>query len=49
MAAWPSGDAVTTALATLAVDSRCVLGEGILWCDRRRVLYWTDILAAELQ
>lgn len=48
MAAWPSGDAVTTALATLAVDSRCALGEGILWCDRRRVLYWTDILAAEL-
>lgn len=48
MAAWPSGDAVTTALATLAVDSRCTLGEGILWCDRRRVLYWTDILAAEL-
>jgi L-arabinonolactonase len=48
MAAWPSGDAVTTALATLAVDSRCALGEGILWCERRRVLYWTDILAAEL-
>jgi Gluconolactonase len=39
---------MTTALATLAVDSRCALGEGILWCDRRRVLYWTDILAAEL-
>jgi len=48
MAAWPSGDPVTAALATLAVDSRCTLGEGILWCDRRRVLYWTDILAAEL-
>jgi sugar lactone lactonase YvrE len=39
---------MTAALATLAVDSRCTLGEGILWCDRRRVLYWTDILAAEL-
>lgn len=39
---------MTTALATLAVDSRCTLGEGILWCERRRVLYWTDILAAEL-
>lgn len=48
MAAWPSGDAVSAALATLAVDSRCTLGEGILWCERRRVLYWTDILAAEL-
>jgi sugar lactone lactonase YvrE len=36
------------ALATLAVDSRCSLGEGILWCERQRVLYWTDILAAAL-
>ena len=36
------------ALATLAVDSRCTLGESILWCERRGVLYWTDILAAEL-
>lgn len=48
MAAWPSGEPVTAALATLAVDSRCTLGEGILWCERRHVLYWTDILAAEL-
>lgn len=48
MAASPSGEPVTAALATLAVDSRCALGEGILWCERRRVLYWTDILAAEL-
>ncbi|MCF7220826.1 SMP-30/gluconolactonase/LRE family protein [Marilutibacter chinensis] len=39
---------MTATMATLAVDSRCTLGEGILWCDRRRVLYWTDILAAEL-
>ena len=39
---------MTAALATLAIDSRCTLGEGILWCERRRVLYWTDILAAEL-
>lgn len=36
------------ALATLFVDGRCQLGEGILWCSRRQVLYWTDILAAEL-
>lgn len=48
MAASPSGEPVTAALATLAVDSRCALGEGILWCERRRVLYWTDILSAEL-
>ncbi|WP_282267418.1 SMP-30/gluconolactonase/LRE family protein [Stenotrophomonas sp. PS02298] len=39
---------VTEADARLLVDSRCELGEGILWCDRRNVLYWTDILAARL-
>lgn len=48
MAAWPSGDAVTEALTSLVVDSRCALGESILWCERRRVLYWTDILSAQL-
>jgi len=47
-AAWPSGEAVNDALATLQVDSRCRLGESILWCPHRQVLYWTDILAAEL-
>lgn len=35
-------------MASLAVDSRCRLGEAILWCDHRRVLYWTDILSAQL-
>lgn len=39
---------VEVAHAELLVDSRCELGEGILWCDRRKVLYWTDILAARL-
>lgn len=34
--------------ATLAVDSRCALGEGIVWCERRRVLLWTDIEACQL-
>ena len=29
--------------AELAVDSGCILGEGILWCERRQVLWWTDI------
>lgn len=48
MAAWPSGDVVMEALASLAVDSRCILGESILWCERREVLYWADILSAEL-
>ncbi len=36
------------ATATLLVDSRCELGESILWCDRRNLLYWTDILAGRL-
>ena len=27
----------------LAVDSRCTLGESIVWCDREQVLWWTDI------
>ncbi|MEO6102185.1 MAG: SMP-30/gluconolactonase/LRE family protein, partial [Pseudoxanthomonas sp.] len=35
-------------IATLAVESRCALGEGILWCDRRRILLWTDIDACQL-
>jgi L-arabinonolactonase len=35
-------------LATLAVDSRCALGEGILWCEQRAVLFWTDIEGARL-
>lgn len=36
------------ATATLLLDSRCELGEGILWCERRNLLYWTDILAGRL-
>lgn len=48
MAAWPSGNAVNSLPATLAIDSRCVLGESILWCGHGRVLYWTDIPSAEL-
>ncbi|QDH71252.1 SMP-30/gluconolactonase/LRE family protein [Marilutibacter alkalisoli] len=39
---------MTELLATLQVDSRCQLGEGILWCAHRQALYWTDILGAEL-
>lgn len=35
-------------MATLAVDSRCELGECVLWCERRRALYWTDILRGRL-
>ncbi|MCI4566371.1 SMP-30/gluconolactonase/LRE family protein [Lysobacter sp. CFH 32150] len=32
----------------LAVDSRCELGECVLWCERRSALFWTDITAARL-
>ncbi|MGH8078979.1 MAG: SMP-30/gluconolactonase/LRE family protein, partial [Lysobacter sp.] len=35
-------------LATLAVDSRCRLGEGVLWCEREQALWWTDIHSARL-
>jgi L-arabinonolactonase len=41
--AQPTGDK-----ATLAIDSRCRLGEGIVWDDRAQCLYWTDILSARL-
>lgn len=47
-AASPSGEPVGDALASLLIDSRCRLGEGILWCSRRGLLYWVDILAREL-
>lgn len=36
------------AVATLAVDSRCELGECVLWCERRSALFWTDIPSARL-
>ncbi|WP_119154201.1 SMP-30/gluconolactonase/LRE family protein [Caldimonas tepidiphila] len=32
--------------AQLLVDSRSVLGECVLWCERSAVLYWTDIEGA---
>jgi len=35
-------------LAILAVDSRCQLGECILWCERRQALLWADITGARL-
>lgn len=40
--------AVNVATAGLAVDSRCRLGEGIVWDERRGCLYWTDILSSRL-
>ncbi len=40
----PSG----IACATLAIDTRCGLGEGILWCPRHQALLWTDIQGSRL-
>ncbi|ALN89283.1 SMP-30/gluconolactonase/LRE family protein [Lysobacter gummosus] len=40
--------AIDAARARLAVDSRCRLGEGVLWCERRQALWWTDIQSARL-
>lgn len=34
--------------ASLWVDCRCVLGEGVLWSARRRALLWTDIQSARI-
>jgi L-arabinonolactonase len=52
-AASPNGDAMTAYAAAgaepvLAVDSRCELGECVLWCEQRGALLWTDITAARL-
>jgi L-arabinonolactonase len=33
---------------SLVVDSRCALGESVLWCERRGALFWTDIDASRL-
>ncbi|RZA35039.1 MAG: SMP-30/gluconolactonase/LRE family protein [Lysobacteraceae bacterium] len=43
----PAGEHIRAA-ASLLVDSRCMLGEGILWCDRRQVAWWTDIQSSRL-
>jgi L-arabinonolactonase len=34
--------------ATVVIDAQNTLGEGIVWCDRMQVLYWTDIHASTL-
>jgi L-arabinonolactonase len=36
------------AMAVLAVDSRCTLGEGIVWWAARKTLLWTDIQSSRL-
>lgn len=40
--------AVADLQPVLAVDSRCELGECVLWCARRGALFWTDITSARL-
>jgi L-arabinonolactonase len=35
-------------VATLWVDSRCTLGEGIIWSERRGALLWSDIQSSRL-
>ena len=40
--------AYATATARLAVDSRCMLGEGVLWDGSRSLLLWTDIQSSRL-
>ena len=53
-AAWRNGELVNAArqsMATaisLAVDSQCLLGEGIVWCERHAAVLWVDIEASQL-
>ena len=35
-------------IPSLVVDSRCALGESVLWCERRAALFWTDIDGSRL-
>ncbi len=39
---------VDLAPATLAVDSRCTHGEGVIWCEQRQSLLWVDIAERRL-
>jgi len=39
---------MTSTIASLLVDGKHMLGEGVLWCDRTQRLFWTDILGATL-
>ncbi len=38
----------STGSVTLVADSRCTLGEGIVWCERLGAVLWTDIEGARL-
>jgi len=44
----PAIPGVETLQATLAVDSRCEHGEGVIWCERRQCLFWVDISGRRL-
>ncbi|HWW07794.1 SMP-30/gluconolactonase/LRE family protein [Collimonas sp.] len=39
---------LTAATASLLIDGKHLLGEGVLWCARSQCLLWTDILGATL-
>jgi L-arabinonolactonase len=39
---------MTTSTASLLIDGKHLLGEGVLWCQRSQCLLWTDILGATL-
>jgi L-arabinonolactonase len=43
-----SDSAARDEIALLAVDSRCTLGEGVLWHDDHDLLLWTDIQSSRL-
>ncbi len=39
---------MSATVASLAVDSRCTHGEGVIWCERRQALFWVDISEKQL-
>lgn len=47
-AARQSPSPVSDAAVSLVIDSRCELGECVLWDERRAALFWTDITARRL-
>lgn len=48
MVSLPAHDIQTLSPAVLAFDSGCTLGESVVWCDRQRALWWTDINARRI-
>lgn len=44
----PIDKTVATNTLSLLLDTKNVLGEGVLWCERSQQVYWTDIQAQRL-